>query len=121
MTPAKYRYFSASPRRLVPRYGTKSFIGAIRTKTGFEIDPTAIVPIPVLEIRANLSAYAKMLKDAPRRGKALIERTRADYEEYAASKKFEPVSDPKYPVRQKKSKKTDEEEILTVELNDGGE
>jgi hypothetical protein len=112
----------------VPRYGTKSFIGAIRTKTGFEIDSDMIVPIPVLEIRANLSAYAKMLKDTPRRGKALIERTHAEYVEYVKSKATEqeqPAKTPA-PASQKKSKsksssKKNDEEVITVELNDGGE
>lgn len=111
----------------MPRYGTRSFIGAIRTKTGYEIDPTAIVPISVVEFRANLSAYGKMLRDAPRRGKALSERTRAEYVAYAESRGFEPVPDPGYPEPHKKSKslskssrKKDAEEVITVEI-DGGE
>lgn len=88
-----FRYFSPVPGSAAPRYGTRSFIGARRTPTGFEWDEGAVVPIPISEIRANLKAYNGLLHKGPRLGPSLIERTRTDYEAYAASRGFDPVPD----------------------------
>jgi len=88
-----YRYFSPVPGHAAARYGTGTFIGAHKTPTGFEWDEGAVVPIPILEIRANLKAYNGLLRKGPRLGPSLVERTRADYEAYAATRGFDPVPD----------------------------
>lgn len=92
-----YRYFSAMPGRVAPRYGTRSFIGAIKTKTGFVVNPEEIVPIALKEIRPNLAAYNRMLKRTPRLGPCLRERTRDEYVSYMQSIDQVPVSDPDQP------------------------
>lgn len=91
----KFRYFSPVNGSAAPRYGTGSIIGAIRTKDGFIWDTDAVVPIPISETRQYLKEYKRMLKRSPNSGACLIERSRAEYETYAAARGFEPIPDDK--------------------------
>jgi hypothetical protein len=87
---AAYRYFSCVPGRVAHRFGTRSAIGAIRGKRGYEWDETAIVPLPESELRRYLREYSRLLR-GPKA--ALVERSRADYEAYAREQGFDPVAD----------------------------
>jgi hypothetical protein len=85
-----YRYFSCVPGRVAHRFGTKSLIGAVRGKLGYEWNEAEVVPLPASELRRYLREYNRLLR-GPKA--ALIERSRADYEAYAEKQGFDPVAD----------------------------
>ena len=66
------RYFSVAEGATVPRYGTRSFIGAKRTKEGMVFYPDRVVAIPAVEIVRFDKEYRRALQDG-----SLYERKKA--------------------------------------------
>lgn len=62
-----FRYFRSVPGAAVLRYGTRSYIGCVRTMTGF-VWTDEVIAIPALECRRFVREYRRALAD-----KALIE------------------------------------------------
>jgi hypothetical protein len=73
------RYFSSVEGAAVPRFGSRSFIGAVRTAKGFSWTPDAVVAVPDEETGRYLREYARVI-----RAGALRERTAADHERWMA-------------------------------------
>ncbi len=76
-TKSEFRYFSSVQGRVVPRYGTDTFIGVKRTPSGWEWDEERVVAIPA----AECSRFGREYQNAVRL-KALKKRTREDYDAY---------------------------------------
>ena len=76
-------YFSPVAGRVVPRYGTRDFIGAhyVHGK-GFEIDPQKVVAIPKADVEQRFKrAYERAVRDG-----SLIPKTQKDFDAYQAAR-----------------------------------
>ncbi len=76
-TKSEFRYFSSVQGRVVPRYGTDTFIGVKRTSSGWGWDEERVVAIPA----AECSRFGREYQNAVRL-RALKVRTREDYDAY---------------------------------------
>lgn len=75
---AKFVFFSATGKGVVPRYGSTGYIGARYVRgVGYDVDTEKVVPIPVPVYRQNKRAYDRAVKDG-----ALVEKTAGDREKY---------------------------------------
>jgi hypothetical protein len=81
MATTEFRYFSAVDGHAVPRYGTRSFIGAERGPEGFVFNTKAVVAIPVSDFARFAKEYMRALKSG-----ALVERNEKDWKAYEASR-----------------------------------
>lgn len=72
----KFHYLSCVPGRVVPRYGAPAgtYIGARRTRLGFDWSPERVVAIPVEEWVRYQREYGRAVADG-----ALRVRTEAEY------------------------------------------
>ena len=76
MADITFRYFRSVAGMVVPRYGTVSFIGAMRDKVqGWVWDTDLVVRIPEFETTRYLREYRRALADG-----ALVECSQADFE-----------------------------------------
>jgi hypothetical protein len=73
----KFKYFSCKAGHAVARFGTNSFVGSIRTKSGFKWNEAQVVAIPESEIIRYGREYKRVIKDG-----ALIPRTEIDYKSW---------------------------------------
>jgi hypothetical protein len=71
-----FRYFRSVEGKVVPRYGTATYIGAQRDqKMGWVWDTSAVVRIPEYEVERFAREYRRALAEG-----AIIECARADYD-----------------------------------------
>lgn len=71
-----FRYFRSVEGKVVPRYGTATYIGVQRDqKQGWIWDTSAIILVPEYETTRYLKEYRRALADG-----ALVECSRADFE-----------------------------------------
>ncbi len=74
----KFKYFSCVKGKVVPRFGTASYIGARRTHDGFEFDEEKVVAIPEDEVTRYGREYRNALR-VSHGGPCLKERTKAEF------------------------------------------
>lgn len=77
---AGYSYYGPVAGRVVERYGTGTFIGALKTKTKFVQDLAIVVRVPADEHEKHSRSYAQAVHHGD-----LVERTEADYDAYQAA------------------------------------
>lgn len=73
----EFKYYSSVYGRVVPRFGTSSYIGAVMGKDGFEWDEVKIVAIPMTEFARYRKEYTKNVKNG-----SIMERTLKDREDW---------------------------------------
>jgi len=77
MTEMSFRYYSPVEGRVVPRFGTQTFIGASRSPSGFVINTVAVIAIPESEV----AKFPKEYRNAISRGD-LVAKTKADHDAF---------------------------------------
>jgi len=78
----EFRYFSPVAGRVVPRFGTDSFIGASRGPKGFTVNSHVVVAVPAAEV----ARYPKEYRNCLTRGD-LVSRTKSDFEAFQSERR----------------------------------
>ena len=87
MTEITFKFFRSVEGKVVPRYGTATFIGALRdNKQGWVWDTTTVVRVPEYEVTRYMREYRRALADG-----ALVECSSADYDAQQTEVSDEPT------------------------------
>jgi hypothetical protein len=85
-----FRFFRSVEGKVVPRYGTATFIGVQRdNKIGWIWDTTSVIRVPEYEVNRYMREYRRALSDG-----SLVECCKADYDAQEANVNAAPENKP---------------------------
>ena len=91
-----FKFFRSVEGKVVPRYGTATFIGVLRdNKQGWVWDTATVVRVPEYEVTRYMREYRRALADG-----ALVECSSADYD----AQQTEATDEPTEVVRRRSNK-----------------